>query len=68
MLYIYTSGTTGLPKAALIRGTRFVFMSFGMRYGNGITDKDVTYNALPLYHSNGGIVFGWTNYLPAVLL
>lgn len=28
MLYIFTSGTTGLPKAAVIRHSRYVFMSF----------------------------------------
>lgn len=55
MLFIYTSGTTGLPKAAVIRGTRFTFMSYAV--ANAIYSKsdDVLYNTLPLYHSNGGI-------------
>jgi len=56
MLFIYTSGTTGLPKAAVIRGTRYIYM--GGVPGNMInmTMKDVCYGTLPLYHSNGGIV------------
>ena len=56
MLYIYTSGTTGLPKAALVRGTRFMFMCVGIGLSTSITEQDVIYNSLPLYHSNGGIV------------
>lgn len=55
MLYIYTSGTTGLPKAAVIRGTRFAFMSYGVGTSLGIRSDDILYNSLPLYHSNGGI-------------
>ena len=55
LLYIYTSGTTGLPKAAIIRGFRamFICVSIGTR-ANMVSD-DVIYNALPLYHSNGGL-------------
>lgn len=55
VLYIYTSGTTGNPKAAVIRGSRFAFMSFGVGRAIGETPDDVLYNTLPLYHSNGGI-------------
>jgi len=55
MLFIYTSGTTGLPKAAVIRGTRFVFMSYGVGSSIGSAHDDILYNTLPLYHSNGGI-------------
>lgn len=55
VLYIYTSGTTGNPKAAVIRGTRFAFMSFGVGRCIGATSSDISYNTLPLYHSNGGI-------------
>jgi len=55
MLYIYTSGTTGLPKAAAIRGSRFLFMSYALSKGLGSTSEDILYNTLPFYHSNGGI-------------
>lgn len=55
MLYIYTSGTTGLPKAAVIRGTRFAFMAYGLATAFGVRSDDILYNSLPLYHSNGGI-------------
>lgn len=52
--YIYTSGTTGLPKAAVVRHSRFfragaVWAGLAFRYRPG----DVLYNCLPLYHANG---------------
>jgi acyl-CoA synthetase (AMP-forming)/AMP-acid ligase II len=52
--YIYTSGTTGLPKAAVVRHSRFfragaVWAGLAFRYRSG----DVLYNCLPLYHANG---------------
>lgn len=52
--YIYTSGTTGLPKAAIVRHSRFfragaVWAGLSFRYRSG----DVLYNCLPLYHANG---------------
>jgi acyl-CoA synthetase (AMP-forming)/AMP-acid ligase II len=51
--YIYTSGTTGMPKAAIVRHSRFfragrVWASIGFAFRGG----DVLYNCLPLYHSN----------------
>lgn len=55
LLFIYTSGTTGLPKAAVIRGTRFTFMSYAVSRSIKSSSEDVLYNTLPLYHSNGGI-------------
>jgi solute carrier family 27 fatty acid transporter 1/4 len=55
LLHIYTSGTTGLPKAAIIRGFRAMFMCGGIGAGCRLTSDDVIYNALPLYHSNGGL-------------
>lgn len=55
LLHIFTSGTTGLPKAAIIRGFRAMYMCGGIGAGNNITHDDVIYNALPLYHSNGGL-------------
>jgi len=55
LLHIFTSGTTGLPKAAIIRGFRCMYMCGGIGAGNNMTHDDVIYNALPLYHSNGGL-------------
>lgn len=55
LLHIYTSGTTGLPKAAVIRGFRALYMCGGVGSGCGMVPEDVIYNALPLYHSNGGL-------------
>jgi solute carrier family 27 fatty acid transporter 1/4 len=56
LMYIYTSGTTGPPKAAKIMNHRFHFMSDGLGMMLGLLPSDVVYCALPLYHSNGGIL------------
>eukprot|EP00127_Corallochytrium_limacisporum_P006260 Clim_evm4s224 gene=Clim_evmTU4s224 len=55
-LYIYTSGTTGLPKASLIRNSRFASGAVLFGYMEGVTAEDVFYMVLPMYHSSGGIV------------
>jgi len=58
LLYIYTSGTTGLPKAAVIKNSRFYFYCGGVYYMNAMYNlkRLVFYNPLPLYHSAGGVV------------
>jgi len=56
MLYIFTSGTTGLPKAAVIRHSRFAFFVIGASYMCDVRPDDVVYDPLPLYHSAGGMV------------
>lgn len=56
LLFIFTSGTTGLPKAAVITNMRFMFMALGIRYMAAITENDIIYDPLPLYHSAGAIV------------
>jgi acyl-CoA synthetase (AMP-forming)/AMP-acid ligase II len=59
MCYIYTSGTTGLPKAAVIRNSRWLIA--GALFGASVLELgrgDVVYIALPLYHSNA-MFGGW---------
>ncbi|MDI1327955.1 MAG: long-chain-acyl-CoA synthetase [Brevundimonas sp.] len=55
-LYIYTSGTTGMPKAARITHARARTYMRAFAGATAATDKDVTFNVLPLYHSTGGLV------------
>ncbi|WP_168045220.1 long-chain-acyl-CoA synthetase [Brevundimonas alba] len=55
-LYIYTSGTTGMPKAAKITHARARTYMRAFAGATAATDKDVTFNVLPLYHSTGGLV------------
>lgn len=55
-LYIYTSGTTGLPKAAKIIHARARTYMRAFAGATESTEKDVTFNVLPLYHSTGGLV------------
>ncbi|RZJ42503.1 MAG: long-chain-acyl-CoA synthetase, partial [Brevundimonas sp.] len=55
-LYIFTSGTTGLPKAAKITHARARTYMRAFAGATAATDKDVTFNVLPLYHSTGGLV------------
>lgn len=55
-MLIYTSGTTGLPKPAV--------MSWGKAYGGsklmsswlGLTNEDVVYTPMPLYHSSASVL------------
>ncbi|XP_023324091.1 long-chain fatty acid transport protein 4 [Eurytemora carolleeae] len=58
LLYIYTSGTTGLPKAAVVKNSRFYFYCGGVYYMNAMyrMNELVFYDPLPLYHSAGGVV------------
>ncbi|XP_025832140.1 long-chain fatty acid transport protein 4 [Agrilus planipennis] len=56
VLYIYTSGTTGLPKAAVITNVRYFMLTMGVYSMSSMTEDDVVYDPLPLYHSAGGIL------------
>lgn len=55
-LLIYTSGTTGLPKAASISHGRLMQWSFWFAGMMDTSAADRMYDALPLYHSVGGVV------------
>ncbi|KAG8187185.1 hypothetical protein JTE90_020056 [Oedothorax gibbosus] len=57
MLYIYTSGTTGLPKAAIIRHSRFLWIGVAAQFTSQLDDYETVYNPLPMYHSAGGLLF-----------
>ena len=59
--YIYTSGTTGLPKASVITHLRTIRGgNFVGQMGLRMTQDDVLYCALPLYHSNA-LMLGFTS-------
>jgi citronellyl-CoA synthetase len=59
--YIYTSGTTGLPKASIMSHNRWTKAAgaFGMS-AMALTDNDVLYLALPLYHNNA-LTVAWAS-------
>ncbi|XP_071034549.1 long-chain fatty acid transport protein 1 isoform X3 [Parasteatoda tepidariorum] len=56
LFYVYTSGTTGMPKAAIIRHSRFMWLGAGINFMNCIQKDDIFYTPLPLYHTAGGIL------------
>ncbi len=55
-LYIYTSGTTGLPKAANVSHGRILQWCCWFAGMIGIQPNDRMYDALPMYHSIGGVL------------
>ncbi|KAH3802824.1 hypothetical protein DPMN_156514 [Dreissena polymorpha] len=56
VFYVYTAGTTGLPQAAIISHSRFYYMASAVHMMLGLTDQDILYDPLPLYHTAGGII------------
>ena len=56
LLYIYTSGTTGLPKAAVIKHSKYLTVGVGIHYIVDVKPDDVLYTCLPLYHYAGGLM------------
>lgn len=55
LFYIYTSGTTGLPKAAIIKHSRYMFVGAGLRNLLRL-NEEIIYTSIPLYHLAGGIM------------
>ncbi len=54
---IFTSGTTGLPKAGRITHARSITAASGFgRFTLGLTERDVLYVCLPLFHSSGFLI------------
>jgi solute carrier family 27 (fatty acid transporter), member 1/4 len=56
LIYIYTSGTTGLPKPAVIKHSRYYASGVAYFIAASLTDNDIMYNSLPIYHGNGGMI------------
>jgi len=56
LFYIYTSGTTGLPKPAIIKHSRYLFASYCLFCMGIVSERDVLYSVLPMYHSAGAAV------------
>ncbi|RWS25338.1 Long-chain fatty acid transport protein 1-like protein [Leptotrombidium deliense] len=56
LFYIYTSGTTGLPKAAIIKHCRYIWMGSALKFMIGLRSDEVIYTAIPLYHLAGGVL------------
>ena len=55
-LYVFTSGTTGRPKAANINHYRVQLAMQGFAAITNATATDRIYDALPMYHTNGGVI------------
>jgi len=56
LFYIYTSGTTGMPKASITNHERFLAAYGGGGIFANLSDKDILYATLPLYHATGLLV------------
>jgi len=54
LMYIYTSGTTGLPKAAVLKHSRFLFAVYALYCMTCVKERDVLYSPLPMYHTAAG--------------
>lgn len=58
LLLVFTSGTSGAPKAVITSHRRLEFVSRSMVHITALTPADVTYVAMPLFHSNA-LFTGW---------
>jgi acyl-CoA synthetase (AMP-forming)/AMP-acid ligase II len=56
LIFIFTSGTTGLPKACKISQTRYFNGGLLFPVLAELTEKDVLYTAMPMYHSAAGLM------------
>lgn len=57
-MLIFTSGTSGDPKAVRVTHEKIVFPGFSLAQRFGITEEDVCYVSMPLFHSNA-LMAGW---------
>lgn len=56
LMYIFTSGTTGLPKAAIIRQTRYMQIGYSCQHVVRIRADDTIYLYMPFYHAAAAIL------------
>ncbi|HYD49089.1 MAG TPA: AMP-binding protein [Terriglobales bacterium] len=61
LMVIYTSGTTGLPKGINNNHTKLCMVGIGVSTNLGLTQEDVGYACMPLFHSNAMFV----GFMPA---
>ncbi len=52
LMVIYTSGTTGLPKGINNSHMKLCMIGFAVSSNMGLTQEDVGYACMPLFHSN----------------
>lgn len=62
LMVIYTSGTTGLPKGINNNHLKLCATGFGVSANMGLTQEDVGYACMPLFHSNSIFV----GFMPAL--
>ena len=62
LMVIYTSGTTGLPKGINNNHMKLCATGFGVSANLGLTQDDVGYACMPLFHSNSVFV----GFMPAL--
>ena len=48
--------TTGLPKAAVVKHSRYILASSSSTIVMGCNPNDILYDTLPLYHTVGGMI------------
>jgi fatty-acyl-CoA synthase len=58
-LLIFTSGTTGSPKAVCCSQGKIATQGLGLVYRVGLTQDDVCYASMPLFHSNA-VITAWS--------
>ncbi|TPG26193.1 fatty-acid--CoA ligase FadD1 [Mycolicibacterium hodleri] len=63
-MMIFTSGTSGEPKAVEVPHAMVLFAGSALVARYGLTDSDVCYLAMPLFHSNA-VYAGWSVALGA---
>ena len=53
LLLLFTSGTSGAPKAVICTQKKLAFVSQSIVANCGLSDATVSYQVMPMFHSNG---------------